>query len=223
MIDQKSRGPRPPRLRPVRLASLRPVDDADVRSGDRDLDGVELAGITAEELLWSGRRQLSSSRVSELVATTWRARGAALVECSLEGLDVVSLAAAESHWRNLEVQQSRIGSAELYDSSWDSVHFMRCKIGFINLRGAQLRDVRFTDCVIDELDLGRATVSRVAFPGSRIGRIELSGATLSDVDLREAQLSDISSIEGLRGATITSRQLLDLAPILAGRAGILVE
>jgi hypothetical protein len=63
----------------------------------------------------------------------------------------------------------------------------------------------------------------VSFAGTRIGRLELSGSKLEDVDLRGASLADIGTLEGLRGATITLDQLLEIAPALAEGLGIKVE
>nr|WP_300144883.1 pentapeptide repeat-containing protein [Propionicimonas sp.] len=216
-------GPAQPRLTAVRLGALVPADPADVADGDADLDDTEVRDLRTDTLVWSGRRRLGSSRVAQLAAAEWIAPGASIVGSVLEEVSVVALGGRESSWRNVEISQSRIGSAELYDSMWRNVRFSHCKLGYLNLRGAKLTDVVFADCVIDELDLGRATVNRVALPGTRIGRLEPAGATLTDVDLRGATLADIGDLAGLRGATVTIDQLLDLAPMLAARIGIRVE
>ncbi len=191
--------------------------------GDLDLEAVELTGLQADVLTWTGRRRLRSSRVAGLVAQRWSAVGGSVVGSVLDGIEVVGLDASGSSWWNVEISGSRIGSGELYDSMWRGVTFTRCKLGFLNLRNAQLSDVAFVDCVMTDIDLSRATATRVAFPGSRIGRIELAGSKLSDVDLRAAELGEVADLEGLRGASITFDQLLDLAPRLAVRLGIRVE
>lgn len=216
-------GPLAPRLRPVTPGVLQPVDADEAAQGDDDLDEVELVDLTLDRMAWTGRRRLGSSRVSDLVVRSWQARAASLVDSVVERADIVALSAPESGWWNVEVQQSRIGSAELYDAVLRNVHFVRCKLGYLNLRGANLTDVAFTDCVISDLDLMGATASRVSFSGTRIARVELSGSKLEDVDLRGADLADIGSLEGLRGATITLDQLLEIAPALAESLGIKVE
>lgn len=215
--------PAPPRFPRVRLGALAEAGLADVVDGDTDLDAVSVAGVRAESLSWTGRRRLGSSRVDDLAAASWSATAASFVDSFLEGLEVTALDAAGSSWWNVTVTASRIGSAELYDSTWRGVRFRRCKLGYLNLRGARLTDVEFADCVITDLDLARASATRVAFPGTRIGRLELTGAKLVDVDLRGAALDDVGDAEGLRGATITTTQLLDLAPALAARLGIRVD
>lgn len=216
-------GPDAPRLHPPRLGALTAVPADLARDGDDDLDAVAIQALTADQLTWTGRRRLGASLLSDVTARAWRAPGASVVGSVVERLEVVALSAPESGWWNVEIRQSRVGSAELYDSNWRGVRFSRCKLGYVNLRGAQLTDVLFTDCVITDLDLGHATASRVAFPGTRIDRLDFSGSRLADVDLRGARLNDIGSIEGLRGASISLEQLLDLAPALAERLGIRLD
>lgn len=210
-------------MRPVKPGPFALLDEAQFIAGDTDLVAVEVVGLKTARLRWSGRLELSSARVTDLVADEWRAPGLSLVDVLVEHAEVVSLSAVEGGWRDVEIQQSRLGSLEVYGSTWDCVHFVGCKLGYVNLRASTIRDVAFTDCVIDELDLMGATASRVAFGGSRIGRLEPHASVFTDVDLREAHLSDLGSVEGLRGATVTIDQLLDLAPLLALRLGIRIE
>lgn len=216
-------GPLAPRLWKVQLGELAPADHAQVGDGDADLDSVALLDLNLDLMTWTGRRRLGSSKMADLVVRRWDARGLSLVGSVLERVDVVALSAVESGWWNVEVQQSRIGSAELHGSILRNVHFVRCKIGYLNLRGANLTDVAFTDCIIEDLDLMRAKATRMSLSGTRISRLELSGSKLEDVDLRGARLADIGTLEGLRGATITLDQLLEIAPALAQSLGIRVE
>lgn len=220
---QEPDGPAAPRLTTVRPGPLAPVAAAEVCDGDVDLDGVVIEGLRADDLVWTGRRRLGSSRVDGLAVGSWEAAGCSFVDAILDGVEVSALGAPGSSWWNVEISGSRIGSAELYDTTWRSVRFSRCKLGYLNLRGAKLTDVVFADCIVEELDLARSTASRVAFPGTRLNKVEFSGSKLTDVDLRSARLEDVGDLEGLRGASITVDQLLDLAPGLAARLGIRVE
>jgi len=213
-----------PRLAPLDLRDLTPLDAAVFTDPDGDdLEQCELRDAYVGDLSWSVRRRLDGSVLTGLSGATWRARGLTLTDTRLERVDLLSLAAPAAGWRDVEVQASRIGSLELYDANLRRVSFVGCKLGYVNLRGADLADVAFTDCVVEDLDLMRATASRVALTRCRVGRLEVTEARLADVDLRGAQLADISGIEGLRGVTIGIEQLLDLAPVLAGRLGIRVE
>ena len=169
---------------------------------DAVLDECELDGLVIEE------SQLRGIRISESVITA---------------LNAPALRAPRSQWREVSVERSRIGSAELFDSEWTSVRISASKLGYVNLRGASLNDVAFEGCTIDELDLARVTASRVSLRGCSIGTLDVGGATLANVDLRGAEFSTVNGIAGLKGATIDDLQLSLFAPLLAGELGISVE
>ncbi len=221
MTPGPTKAPRTPQLRFGELAGdvVRSFVDAE---GD-DLEDVSVAELEVSDLRWEVRRRLAGSQVSGLTCHTWKAAALTLNSCRLDRLDVVALSVPNAGWFNTEVVGSRIGSIEAFDANLRQVAFTGCKLGYVNLRGAELADVSFTDCVIEDLDLGRAHASRVSLAGCRITRLELANSKLRDVDLRGATLGDVGTPEGLRGATVSVDQLLDLAPILAARLGMIVE
>src|SRR3954451_7187056 len=198
-----------PRSPSPQLTHLEEGDDLDLRESvvearrftDIELYDGDLGGSTLSEC------DLDGLRASEL-----KLAGARILESRIRRLDAPVLRGARSTWRDVVLEGGRIGSAELYDSGFTAVRITGCKLGFVNLRGATLTDVVFEDCRIDELDLGGAKVRRAAFPGSSIGTLALQRAELTDTDLRGADLREITGVEGLRGATIDSAQLMLLAP-----------
>lgn len=202
---------------------LHPITAEEFLDDDTDFEGVEVDGVQIEDLLWTGRRRLDSSRASGLIVGAWTARGAGISDSVIDRTEVRALSAPGSGWRGVEVRNSRFGSVEAYDSTWRAVHFVNCKLGYVNLRDARLTDVCFTDCIVGDLDLMRATATRIALPGTRITRLEITGAKLDGFDLRGAELAAIDGLDGLRGAIISADQLLDLAPLLADRLGVTVE
>lgn len=217
-------GTQPPRPPSLAFGEL----DADAHVGfldpeGDDLEEVDVADVAVDELRWEIRRRMSDSRLRGLTCRTWKAPALTLINCRLERLDVVALSAPNAGWANTEVSASRIGSIEAYDADLRQVAFTGCKLGYVNLREAILNDVSFSDCVIEDLDVSRAKATRVALAGCRITRLELGHSSLRDVDLRGAEFDDVTDPEGLRGATISSDQLFDLAPILAARLGLIVE
>ena len=60
------------------------------------------------------------------------------------------------------------------------------------------------------------------FERCRVAVLDVTRAALTRVDLRGAELSGLRGLASLRGATITSGQLLDLAPALAEHLGVTV-
>jgi uncharacterized protein YjbI with pentapeptide repeats len=210
-----------PRIARIVLPELTPADGTGLsahashdalRIDGADLDGADLSDMSFTECA-----------LHDVSASHTTLRGARFVDTTIERLDAAVFTAPRSHLRDVEIVRSRLGSAELYGSGWQSVHFIGCKLGFVNLRGAELRDVLFTDCTIDELDLGQARATRVAFRSTRVKTLDVTGATLTHVDLRALELEQIVGLEGLKGATLSSFQVGQLAALFAERLGIRVQ
>lgn len=145
-----------------------------------------------------------------------------VAESSLRGIQAPHLQAPRSSWREVLLESSRMGAAELYESVMDSVRITGCKLDLVNLRGAKLTDVAFDACAIGELDLTAASVRRLQFRGCRVETLVLSQATLAHTDFRGAQLNALVGMESLRGAVVSPTQLTDLAPRLAEQIGLKV-
>ena len=210
-----------PSLDPVVLApDLTPGDRYDLED-EADLEGFGFADLDLGVLSLRDA-SVFGSRLAGVRADEAELRGATLTEVVLDRADVPVLRGVRSRWRDVEVHGARIGSAELYESSWHGVHLVGCKLGFVNLRGTVLHDVAFTDCTIDELDLVQANATRVAFTGTRVRRLDVQASTLAHVDLRGADLHELSGVGSLRGVTISPPQLAQLADLLARDLGITV-
>lgn len=222
MADQRSDQPAAPQVETPRLEQLTPGVSGDLSVDDDDLENLHFRDLSFETLRLAPNRILDGIHIDGLRVGHWETLGSRLVESILERVEAPGVHGPRSHFTDVEIRQSRLGSAELYEADWRSVHFVGCKIGFLNLRGAQLRDVAFTDCTIDDLDVMGATAARVDFTGTRIGRLDVHGATMTDVDLRGAELREIVNLAGLTGVTITHAQLLLLAPLLASHLGLRV-
>jgi uncharacterized protein YjbI with pentapeptide repeats len=159
----------------------------------------------------------------ELVESTGddvRLDGGRLLESVLDRLNVTTLTAKGSLWRDVRITGSRVGAAEWFDVEWRAVELIGCRIGYLNLAGGRLQDVRFTDCVLDELDLRAAEVRRVVLEGCRVGTLSVAEARLEHVDLTGAELGSVDRADGLRGAVLDDAQLAALAPLMADALGI---
>jgi uncharacterized protein YjbI with pentapeptide repeats len=175
-------------------------------------DGADLQGSTFLECEFQSASMTDTSL-----------RGARFLECRSSGLYAPVFRAPRATFRDVVLEGSRLGSAELYDNGWNSVHVDGGKLDYVKLRNSRLTDVLFTGCTIEELDLDGVHATRVAFRDCRIGDLSLTGAVLQDVDLRTTELRSITHLSGLRGATIDDGQLMMLAPLLAANLGLRVE
>ncbi|TBN57635.1 pentapeptide repeat-containing protein [Glaciihabitans arcticus] len=218
--------PSPSSTLPPRIATLNhgvlPEGDTDVlrahysfdamRFTAADLEGRDLTGITLESCVFDG-----------LQANETMLRAATLTDTAIARLNAPVLIAARLSLRDVTIDGSRIGSAELYESNFSSVSVAGSKLGFVNLRTSILADVLFTACTIDELDVSGSKITRMAFGGTTIGTLDLTNSTLTHVDLRGAEISRIVGLPGLKGATVSHDQLAELAPLFADHFGLVVE
>ncbi|WP_405654769.1 pentapeptide repeat-containing protein [Streptomyces sp. RK9] len=130
---------------------------------------------------------------------------------------------AETQWTDCEAGAGLLAGVELYGARLRRVVFHRCKFDSVNLRAAELRDVAFVDCLLRDVDFGGARLGGVTFPGTTLERVRFDNVTVDRADLSGAAALGIASgLDGLRGATISGIQLLELAPALADLAGLRV-
>jgi uncharacterized protein YjbI with pentapeptide repeats len=129
---------------------------------------------------------------------------------------------AETSWLDCVVQGARLGAVALYGAELRRVRFEGCKIEFLNLRGASLAQVSFIDCQLLEPDFTEAQLDGVDFSGSRLVAADFARSRMKAVDLSGAEVSAPRGLAGLRGATISRLQLIDLGPSFAAELGIVV-
>ena len=212
--------PSPPALTAPDLSRLRDGEADELTAGEMvedlelveaDLSGGDLSALT-----------LLSCRFSEVFANDTDLAAARLVDCRLERLSATYLHSPRSTWRTVELVDSRIGAWELYDADVESLLMENCRLGFTNLAGTTVRDLLIRATRIDELDLSGIDAQRVHFEDCRVGTLRLHGGSLRDVDLRGLEMRTVSGVGSLAGATVSSGQLSELAPLLAQHLGLRV-
>ena len=212
--------PRPQALAAPDLSRLRDGEADELTAGEmvEDLELVEadLSGGNLSALT------LLSCRFSEVFANDTDLAAARLVDCRLERLSATYLHSPRSTWRTVELVDSRIGAWELYDADVESLLMENCRLGFTNLAGTTVRDLLIRATRIDELDLSGIVAQRVRFEDCQVGTLRLHGGSLSDVDLRGLEMRTVSGVGSLAGATVSSGQLSELAPLLAQHLGLQV-
>jgi uncharacterized protein YjbI with pentapeptide repeats len=137
--------------------------------------------------------------------------------------DLTATVFSEASWRRTAVKNCRGSGLQLQVSTLKDVTFTGCKLDLANFRFAKLTNVLFEDCVLDEADFYNAHLKNVWFQGCILHKTEFSGAKLDKVDLRTSDITTISGISTLAGATIDSTQLIALAPLLAHELKIIVD
>ncbi len=81
----------------------------------------------------------------------------------------------------------------------------------------------FDSCVIDEMDLYSSELKNVRFVNCLVDKLELQNTKMQKVDFRESTFVQIKRSADLKGAIITTEQLIFLSPQLAQQSGIIVD
>ncbi|HET9633701.1 MAG TPA: pentapeptide repeat-containing protein [Terrabacter sp.] len=143
-------------------------------------------------------------------------------ECEWERVGGVGLTFSEASLADTTVEGCRLAAVSAWGSTWRDVTVRGGKVDFLNLRGARLKDVAFIDCVVVELDLQEATVDGLTFEGCTLAAPTFGRGTYAGLDLSGATLRSPVGLAGLRGATLSRLQVIDLADALAAELGIRV-
>lgn len=137
--------------------------------------------------------------------------------------DVTATNCAESSWRRVHIKDSRCSGTLLHSAKLEDVTFENCKLDMANFRLTKFKNVRFVDCVLDKADFYQAELKAVSFEACTLNETEFSQAKLDKVDFRSSDITGIKGIESMKGAIISTTQLIYLAPLLVMQLGIVVK
>jgi uncharacterized protein YjbI with pentapeptide repeats len=160
---------------------------------------------------------------SRVAMTGGRLQRSSLRDVWMRDVRLTGTSITESNWLDVTVLASSLAGVQVYGSELRRVVFSGCKLDSVNFRGAALTEVTFDGCELLDVDFKDATLTRTAFPGSRLTRTDLTGVRMDATDLRGAELGIIIGPDSLRGAIISTAQLIHLAPVLAQTMGITVS
>jgi uncharacterized protein YjbI with pentapeptide repeats len=189
---------------------------------DLDLDGYRFEATDFTGAHAEGRTFLECTLVgcdltdTALHATRWS-------DCAWKRVHGAGIALPEASLHDVTIEGSRLAAVSAWGSSWRGVTVRGGKIDFLNLRGARLKDVVFEDCVVTELDLQEATVEGLSFTGCTLVEPEFGRGPYAALDLSGATSRSPRGVVGLKGATVSRLQLIDLSEQLAAELGIKIS
>jgi uncharacterized protein YjbI with pentapeptide repeats len=195
-------------------------------SGDLAADAV-YDGVHFDRLSFDEPRA-AGSRFIECAFTGVSFQGGRLAKARfrdvwLRDVRLVATGLTQTEWADVTVTESIAAGAELSGAQLRQVMWRGCKLDSVNFRGAALTEVTFDRCELRDVDFAGATLTRTAFPGSRLARTDLTAVRMDATDLRGAELGVIIGPDSLRGAIVSTGQLVYLAPVLAQTMGITVS
>lgn len=194
---------------------LEPADA--VRGGDLLQAALDLTGTA--DLAHSSLEQCTITADADGVDLT----GATLLDVDIREPRVASLGLRDTGIRRLRITGGRIGTLDLSGARIDELEIRDVRIDYLTLGGAKGADIRIAHSTVRTLDLPQAELTRVAFDACRAEEIDPRGLRAKDVDLRGLDAAAFLNANGLRGATLTTFQIQQLAPTIAASLGILIR
>ena len=198
---------------------LEPFDGVLEPEGDYELvsfTGVDLSGGQAQDARFIDC-VVDAADLDEL-----RLDRAHVIDTRFGTCHAGTLHAPDSRWRDVTVQDCRLGAVQAHGAVLTRVTIAGGKLDYLNLRGARVENLRLVGVTVGDLDLSSARVAGLVLEDCRVRRLDVQGATLREVDLRGAEMSRIDGPAGLKGARISEHQLLELASVFAAHLGVTV-
>ncbi len=197
------------------------VTDAGFTSTDQHHDSVrfeetDFAGAHAENAAFL-ECSLVGCRLDDahLEGSRWS-------ECEWERVQGVGVALSDASLVETTLDGCRLAAVSAWASTWRDVTVRGGKVDFLKLRGAKLKDDAFVDCVVVELDLTEATVAGLTFEGCTLVEPTFGQGKYAGLDLSGATLRAPRGLAGLKGATLSRPQVIDLADAFAAELGIAI-
>lgn len=191
------------------VAGITPHADL-LRSRITDLDAVTDAAHSA----------LTECTVAAASVERLDLRGATLVDVEIDSLRATAVSAREARLRRVRITGGRLGTLDLQGAGVDEVELRGVRIDYLSLAAAKVEDVVIADCTILTLDLPQSTLTRVRFEGTRADEVDTRGMRANSLDLRGLDAASYLDVASLKGATLTSWQVEQLAPALAAALGV---
>lgn len=208
--------PAPPRVTapdlPPVLEPALPARSADLIAARLDLNGtVDLAYSTLEQCILSAD--------ADAIDLT----GATVVDVDMSGVRIASLRMRDAGVRRVRISGGRIGTLDLSEALISELDLRDVRIDYLNLGAAKITDLEISECSIRTIDMPQAELSRVRFTATSSDEVDPRGMRAKDVDLRGLDAVAYLDAHSLRGATLTSFQVQQLAPALAAGIGIQIK
>jgi uncharacterized protein YjbI with pentapeptide repeats len=179
--------------------------------------GCELAGIIAKALSIDGvvfeNCEISSSKLHKSTLGDVE-----LINCLLFGTDFDG-----SGWLRIALTGGMSSGLVVTDSTLQDVSFRSAKLNLANFRMSRLRRVEFRNCDLSDADFQGSDLKNVVFKNCNLAGVEFSGCKAERVDLRNSNISTIRGVNSLKGATISTEQMMSIAPVMAAELGLDVQ
>jgi len=183
---------------------------------DRNVvEGADLTGAT--------RLSIDASRITSSLLTGLSLDGFELSDTVATKLEAAALQAYKPSFLRVELADSRLTGAEFAEGRFEDCIFRNVKLDAVGFRFAHFKRVRFENCMLRQAEFNNARFEQVTFTGCDLEGASFVSATCKSVDVTTEDLTPVKGLLGLKGALISTEQLMQLAPLLAAELGFYIE
>ncbi|HUD10899.1 MAG TPA: pentapeptide repeat-containing protein [Candidatus Saccharimonadia bacterium] len=207
---------------PPKLPQIIPDASPGVLVAAMTIEGVQVTRVN-----WGrqeGKRaSFDAMRFVEPDMTSAKLREGGWADVAVDGGLLAGTDLTGSTLRRVTLGRARASGLIVAETEAKEIQITGCKLDLSNFRFSKWSHVLFSGCDLTDADFAGASFRDVSFQDCDLVGCDFSGAHLTRVDLRTSRLDNPKGVAGLKGAQITSGQLMQLSPVLAHAMGIEVN
>jgi len=205
--------PAAPRL----TQSLDPWDDA-----ADELVEIDSAIVREADLVSAKRLSVDASRLESVSLTGAVFDTLEITDSECNRLESAAVQAHKATMLRVCMTDCRLTGSEFAEAEFQDCVFRNVKFDDVGFRFVSFKRVRFEGCILREADFSNAKFSHVVMTDCDLEGANFTSASCKDFDVSAEDLTLVKGLLGLKGATISETQLMQLAPLLASELGFQV-
>jgi len=179
---------------------------------DIDLTGQRARSVEFEECRFS-RATLADAVLDR----------AAFTDCRVEHSNWANVHAGKSSMLRVEVSSARLTGLQWLNGTLRDVTFRECRMDLAAFRFSGFKDVAFVDCKLTRSDFTDADLRGAHFTGCDLTGAQFTHSEAQGARFTRCELVGLGGVASLKGAVVSSHDLVALSHALAGALGIVID
>jgi uncharacterized protein YjbI with pentapeptide repeats len=184
---------------------------------------VDDALVSDVDFTQATRININASRMQRVTLTGAILEKLELTDVVCDRIEGAALGTYKANLFRVGMTDCRFTGAEFAESYIEDCLFRNVKFDGTGFRFAAFKRVRFEQCIVRGADFSNAKLAHVTFSGCDFEATNFTSATCNLVDISSEDILQVKGLLGLKGATISAEQLIQLAPLLASELGFEVK
>ncbi len=179
------------------------------------IESPRLTGVMTTDEIDEDAVELKAYKKDMLEIEASRYRYFDISDSKLTSLNANNVISFRSTNVRVLYKKSQLTGLQLPEGNFKDVIFENCRINLSNFKNSRFERCLFKDCDLTDADFSMSKLTLVQFDSCQLENTEFSNCVNKRLEFTNCSLSSIKGINGLRGATISNQNLIELAPLLA--------